>query len=127
MKKTLIAAIQICFLAALSQLGYLCAGRFNLPLPGNLVGLLLLLALLSSGIVRLAWIDSGASVLLKHLAFFFVPIAVGLMSFGDLLQRHGLALIATLLIAAAIGIVSAGFVTQALGRHSRVEPKPGGE
>ena len=45
-KKTLIAAIQICFLVALSQLGYLCAGRFNLPLPGNLVGLLLLLALL---------------------------------------------------------------------------------
>ena len=37
MKKTLIAAIQICFLAALSQLGYLCAARFNLPLPGSLL------------------------------------------------------------------------------------------
>lgn len=117
MKRAVVTAIQICFLAAISQLGYLCAERWNLPVPGNLLGMLLLLAMLSAGWVRLDWIESGASVLLAHLAFFFVPIAVGLMAFGDLLQRHGIALLATLLIATAIGIVGAGYVTQLLGRR----------
>lgn len=118
MKQALVMAVQICVLAAISQLGYLCAEHWSLPLPGNLVGMLLLLAMLRSGLVRLEWIEAGASVLLAHLAFYFVPIAVGLMGFSDLLQRHGLALLATLLIAAAMGIVCAGFVTQVLGRRS---------
>lgn len=117
MKRAVVTAMQICLLAAISQFGYLCAERWSLPLPGNLLGMLMLLALLCSGLVRLDWIEAGASALLAHLAFFFVPIAVGLMSFGDLLQRHGIALLATLLIAAAVGIVSAGLVTQALGRR----------
>jgi holin-like protein len=41
--------------------------------------MLLLLGLLMSGIVKLEWFESVASLLLTHLAFFFIPIAVGLM------------------------------------------------
>ena len=126
MRQAVVTALQICLLAAISELGYLCAGRWNLPLPGNLLGMLLLLAMLRGGLVRLDWIESGASALLAHLAFFFVPIAVGLMRFSDLLQRHGIALLATLLVAAAMGIVSAGFVTQALGRRPAPADKPKG-
>jgi holin-like protein len=106
-------------LIALNQVGYVFAEHLDLPLPGNLVGMLLLLALLTSGVVRLSWIESGASLLLGHLAFFFVPIAVGLMAFADVLQHDGLSWLVTLVLAAGAGIWAAGLVTQALALRAR--------
>ena len=116
MKHAACTVLQITLLAGLSQLGFWAVARFDFPLPGNLLGMLMLLGLLASGILPLKWIDAGASLLLAHLAFFFVPIAVGLMGFADLLQRQGPALLAVLVLAAAVGIVAAGLVTQFLGR-----------
>ena len=113
------AILQILVLIALNQIGHIVAERLHVPLPGNLVGMLLLLALLSSGVVRLSWIESGASLLLGHLAFFFVPIAVGLMAFADVLQRDGLTWLVTLVLAAGIGIWAAGLVTQAFALRAR--------
>lgn len=107
---------EIGVLALLSEAGYLIAARFDLLLPGNLVGMLLLLALLATGLLRLHWIERGASFLLRHLAFFFVPIAVGIMSFGDLLRASGLVLLAVLLASTLAGIFVAGHVAQALAR-----------
>ena len=115
MSNAFATVLQIGALAALSQLGYAAAELLQLPIPGNLAGMLMLLVLLSSGIVRLPWIESGASLLLAHLAFFFVPIAVGLMAFGGLLQRDGVTWLVTLTLSAAVGIACAGFVTQRLG------------
>lgn len=109
-------AAQIAALLALSKLGAALAGTLGLPLPGNMVGMLCLLALLWSGLVRLEWLERGASLLLKHLAFFFVPIAVGLMSFGDMWRSSGLALLAILAASAAAGILCAGYVTKLLAR-----------
>ena len=107
-------------LAGFNELGHLCVNYLSLALPGNLIGMLMLLTLLSSGIVRLSWVELGANVLLKHLAFFFVPIAVGLMAFSSSLQTDGIAWLITLVVAAGAGILSAGFVTQALMNRSRV-------
>lgn len=118
----LIAILQILVLIGLDKVGYLLAERLHLPLPGNLIGMLLLLALLASGLVRLRWIESGALFLLRHLAFFFIPIAVGLMAFIDVFQRDGLSWLVTLVVAAGVGIWAAGSVTQALALHARPAP-----
>ena len=78
----------------------------------------------SSGVVRLSWIETGASLLLGHLAFFFVPIAVGLMAFAGVLQHDGLSWLVTLALAAGAGIWAAGLVTQALALRARPEKSP---
>jgi holin-like protein len=74
----------LCFEASHAFVGVL-----QLPIPGNLLGMLLLVALLTSGVVRLAWVEAGVSLLVRHLAFLFIPIAVGLMTFQDLFVRNG--------------------------------------
>ena len=118
MRKAALIVAQISVLAVICKIGYLCTAALRLSVPGNLLGMLLLLVLLAGGVVKLEWIEAGATLLLTHLAFFFVPIAVGLMNFGELLERHGIALLATLVAAAAAGIVLAGFVTQTLAKRS---------
>jgi len=107
---------QIAALTAISQAGYWIAGVSGVPLPGSLIGMLLLLALLLTGVIQLNWIESGATQLVRHLAFFFVPIAVGLLDYADLLVGDGFTLLAALLISAGAGIYSCGLCAQILSR-----------
>ena len=105
---------QIVVLLALSKAGQTLATRLELPFPGSLVGMLLLLTLLLTGAVPLSWIESGASLLLRHLGFFFVPITVGLMGFTDLFVANGPAIVVTLVVSAAVGLCLAGLISQRL-------------
>jgi holin-like protein len=112
-RKLIIIISQLGFLALLNHVGYMLAHGLSLRLPGNLVGMLILFALLSGGLVRLEWIQEGASILTRHLAFFFIPIAVGLIAFKEVFWEHGLAILGTLVVSATAGILLSGFVTQA--------------
>jgi holin-like protein len=116
-KKVALITIQIAALLLLSEVGYAFVGTLQLPVPGNLVGMLLLFALLAAGVIRLEWVEAGASLLVRHLAFFFIPIAVGLMAFGNLFVRNGTAIVVTLIVSAAIGICVAGLTSQVLSRR----------
>jgi holin-like protein len=120
-KKLALIALEIAALLLISEASHAFVSALQLPLPGNLVGLLMLFALLTAGVVRLEWVEAGASLLVRHLAFFFIPIAVGLMEFGDLFVRHGMAIVVTLIVSAAIGICVAGFTSQVL------TPRRGGD
>ena len=112
------AALQISVLWALNFAGVWLVKRMLLPIPGNMVGMITLYALLALGIVKLAWFETAGSFLIRHLAFFFVPITVGLMNAGYLLAARGLAILLILAVSAAIGILLAGRVSQVLLRKS---------
>jgi holin-like protein len=113
MRRAILLAIQVAALLLISKAGYAAATALSLPVPGNLLGMLLL-GLLASGAVRMRWIEGSAALLLRHLAFFFVPITVGLMGFTTLLASAGAAILLTLIVSAAIGLCVAGFTSQAL-------------
>jgi holin-like protein len=116
-KKLMLITIQIAALLLISEAGSGFVRMLHLPLSGNLVGMLLLLVLLTSGVIRLEWVEAGASLLVRHLAIFFIPIAVGLMVFGDVFVRSGIAIVATLIVSAAIGLWVAGWTSQVLTPH----------
>ena len=57
----------------------------NLPVPGSIIGMILLFVLLTSNIVKIEMVENLANFFLDHLAFFFIPASVGLMtSFSSL-------------------------------------------
>ena len=114
MKKTVIIVIQLVFLWFLNELGYFLVETLNLPLPGNVLGMVILFVLLMTGVVSLKWVEVASSFLIKHLAFFFIPIAVGLMNFGLLFLQNGFSLLIVIVGSAAIGIYVTGAVSQTL-------------
>ena len=113
-RKLIIIISQLMFLVLIDRAGYMLTHVLSLRLPGNLVGMLILLALLSCRVVRLEWIQEGTSILTRHLAFFFIPIAVGLVAFKGVFLQHGIAILVTLIVSAVAGILICGFSTQAL-------------
>lgn len=86
----------------------------HLPLPGSVLGMLLLFTLLSAGIIKEQWLSLGANPLLKHLSFFFIPIAVGLMDWGELFTQKGHLLFLPLVISAFVALLATGGIVQFL-------------
>ncbi|SER14485.1 holin-like protein [Amphritea atlantica] len=77
----------------------------GLPVPGPVVGMVLLLAgLIVKGDVP-DYLRIPSEALLKHLALLFVPAGVGLMTHFGLLQQDWLAILTALIISTALTIV----------------------
>jgi holin-like protein len=105
----------------LNKLGYVLVAQLHIPLPGNVAGMLLLFGLLCSGVVPARWFERSSGLLARHLPFFFVPIAVGLMSLSAAVISEGWLLILILVASAAVGLCTTGWVAQML---SRVKERP---
>jgi len=62
----------------------------GLPIPGNVIGMALLLIALMTGLVKEERIQEASDLLLSHMALFFVPAGVGVMLYFNLIQREWL-------------------------------------
>ena len=109
-------AAQIALLWFMSRAGHEIVARLHLPLPGNVAGMLLTFAALTSGILPLRLVEEGGALLVRNLPLFFVPLAVGFVTQGPLLAEHGIAIVATLVGSAAIGFAVTGRVAQLVTR-----------
>nr|WP_254632620.1 CidA/LrgA family protein [Deinococcus sp. GbtcB9] len=68
-------------LLAFAAAGQALTGALGLPLPGSVVGLVLLWAALGLKLVRLHWITDAADGLLGILGLLFIPATVGFLQF----------------------------------------------
>ena len=114
MRQLSLGAIEIGGLWILNLAGVWIVQALALPIPGNLVGMALLYGLLTLGVIRLSWLETAGSFLIRHLPFFFVPITVGLMNSGALFATRGIGIIVTLVVSAAIGLILTGWASQLL-------------
>ena len=117
LKGIAVISLQLTGLWAFNVAGVWVVNKAGLPIPGNLVGIVVLYAALELGVVKLSWFEAAGSFLIRHLAFFFVPITVGLMDTGSLFATHGVGIIVTLAVSAGIGVMLAGLVSQLLLRN----------
>jgi holin-like protein len=80
------------------------------PLPGNVIGLILLLVCLHLRWVRLRWMEETAQFLLSHMMLFFAPFIIGTMAFYPILVENwlpaGLAVTVGTLAVLASGITA---------------------
>ena len=90
--------------------GELLARGLHLPLPGPVLGLLLLMVALGWQRLR-APAGQAADALLQHLSLLFVPVGVGVMTHLALIGQHGLRMAAALVLSTWIGLaVTAGML-----------------
>ncbi|NIF22755.1 CidA/LrgA family protein [Candidatus Pantoea multigeneris] len=83
---------------------------FHLPLPANIVGLLVMLVLIAARILPLRWVKAGSNWLLAEMLLFFVPAVVAVVNYSDLLRVEGwriclVIVISTLLVLASTALV----------------------
>ena len=101
--------------------GEIAARALDLPLPGPVVGLLLLVAtciLRPSVAERIRPTTLG---LLQHLSLFFVPAGVGIVAHWGLLRVYGLGLALALAGSTVLGIGAGALAFTAVARLTRSE------
>lgn len=96
--------------------GELLNRLLKLPVPGNVLGMLILFTLLCTGVIKLEMIKEISDFLLDHLAFFFIPAGVGLLACMDALSGKWLAFLGVCVITTIIVMVVTGHTVQLLKR-----------
>ena len=122
-------AVQSAAIAALWSAADFTVRRLHLPVPGGVVGLVVLLALLFCGGIAPRWVKAGADWLLSDMLLFFIPAAVAAVQYGGLFRadgwRLGLVVIAgTLMVMVAVAFAvdqAARFERRLALRRARVE------
>ena len=105
-------------LVALSLAGDWMVRVLALPVPGSVLGMLALTALLALGILPLRVVQAPAELLVRHLALLYVPAGVGLIVYAGVV-RHDLAAITVAALASLVAVlVVVGTIVQRLGRDA---------
>jgi len=87
--------------------------------------MIVLFALLTAGVVKEQWLTAATTPLLKHLTFFFIPIAVELMEWGDLFRHKGHLLFLPLVASLFVALLTTGGIVQRLTKSTgEVGAKP---
>ena len=89
----------------------------GLILPGNILGLFVLLALLGTGIVPLHWVEKAARLLLWLLPLLFVPVFVLALKDKTFWLARGPVLVGVISLATLILWAFTGHLTQWLLRR----------
>lgn len=111
---------------------YLClfAGRgietlLPVAIPGSILGMLLLFALLASQLLPVHWVKPGCHLLIRYMALLFVPISVGVMNDMDILTAQFAPIVLSCIVSTLIVLVTVGLISQRLNdRHIQ---RAGGE
>lgn len=93
---------QLAILFALCLLGEGVSLLLPFSFPSSIIAMLLLLALLLCGFLKLRHIESLSNFLLRHMAFFFLAPCVGVMEYGATLLPILLPLLLVCLISTPI-------------------------
>ena len=102
-------------LLAFAAAGQALTGALGLPLPGSVVGLVLLWAALGLKLVRLHWIMDAADGLLGVLGLLFIPATVGFLQFLSAGAAWGLWLL-VMTAGLLVGAGAAGLIASRLLR-----------
>ncbi|WP_406661644.1 CidA/LrgA family protein [Methanolobus sp. ZRKC3] len=108
---------QFAIILIMCFLGDFLHSSLNLPIPGNVMGMLALLVFLLTGIVKLPMIEETTNFMLKHLSFFFVPAGVALITCFTLLEGKWAALIFISFVSTVIIAVVTGMTIQIMMRR----------
>jgi holin-like protein len=95
-------------------LGELIVRAGSWPVPGNVLGMILLLVALITEIVSLEQVQEAAELLLSNMALLFVPVGVAVMLYFDLLVREWLPILAATILSTFVVMAVTGLVAKGL-------------
>ena len=111
---------QFTIIALVSLAGEALRALLPLSVPGSVYGLVLMLALLLTGVLKVEQVKGAASFLIEIMPVMFIPAAVGLMDAWPVLKPVLLPVAAIMCITTVVVMAVTGRVTQRLmGKKGR--------
>ncbi len=93
---------QLCIILLIAFVGEVVSGLLSLPIPGNIIGMVILLVLLKTKVLPLKAIETTADFLLENMTFFFIPVGVSIMATYHYLEGYYIAGVSLIFITTII-------------------------
>lgn len=78
--------IQLVIIVVFLLLGNAVVFVSHIPIPGSVVGMITLLCLLLTEVIKLEWVEKVATFQIKHLTLLFIPLVIGVFLSPNLMQ-----------------------------------------
>jgi holin-like protein len=103
----------LAFLLLLQAIGEALSHSLKLPVPGPVIGMLLLLPALQFECLRVA-VAAAAELLLAHLSLLFIPVGVGVITHLSVLSQYGPKLLLVIALSTWAGMAVTALVLRAV-------------
>ncbi|MCT6926330.1 CidA/LrgA family protein [Metasolibacillus sp.] len=100
--------VQIGILTIYYYLGVVIVNWTGIFIPASIVGLILLWLSLYFKLIKVQYIQDGATFFLAFLTLFFIPSTVGVVDHPELLSKAGLYLILAVILSTLVAIALTG-------------------
>ncbi|EAA8278245.1 CidA/LrgA family protein [Salmonella enterica] len=109
--------VQVLLYAGLFIFSQYLVSWLRLPLPANLVGMVLMLALIVCRIIPLSWVRAGARWLLAEMLLFFIPAVVAVVNYAHLLLADGWRIFSVIAISTLMVLGATAWVVEKVYRY----------
>jgi holin-like protein len=106
----------IVILLAFLYAGNAVSALLHLPLPGSVLGMVMLAAALHLRLIRPEWVKPAADVLIRHMSLLYIPPGVGVMAYFGLIRREWLPLVAAGVVGMVAVMLVVGLLQQRMER-----------
>ena len=103
---------QFMYILLFSIIGETLSTVLKLPVPGSIIGMVLLFFALKFRLIRLRQIYDAGQFMIENMTILFLPAGVGIMSHWDAISKYWWQIIVIVLLAIVVNIAVIGFVTQ---------------
>ena len=104
--------LQVGVLIGVAMLGNSLTQMLHWNIPGSILGIFLVIILLQAKIIRVEWIESGANLLIAELLLFFIPSAVGVVQYKQLMVASGMRFELVILLSTITVMVCTGLLSE---------------
>jgi holin-like protein len=92
---------------------------FGWPVPGGVIGMLLLLLAFALGLVKPAALQMGAGLLMAEMLLFFIPALMSLLDYGALLRSDGWRILLVIGVSTLMVMLVTAFTVELVVRWRR--------
>lgn len=110
---------QLLLILLISFIGEVLNDLLPLPVPPSIYGLVLLLVLLLTGVLKLDSVKDAAKFLIEIMPLMFIPAIVGIMDSWGTLSRIAVPVFITSVVSTILVMGISGAVTQKIIRSER--------
>ena len=129
-KHGLLLLAQLCLIMGVYAAGCALASVLPITLPGNILGMVLLLVLLGTHILKTKYISEACDYLIDNMSVFFIPAGVAIMGCFSILEaaaaKFAFVCIATTVIvflATSYTVLFVSWIMAKLGKDTALAPR----
>lgn len=118
--------VQLMIIFSISLIGEAISTLFHLPIPGSIIGLIILFLALQFKILRLRHVSLVGNFLLANMTILFLPPAVGIMDKFHVIAPYLLPIVLIIVGALVINVIVIALVVQFIKTRFEGDYEKGG-